>query len=239
MENQEINQKILKIWEDFPEVSGENSPLLYPGFEPSKTLFIGLNPSLSEKAFKTIFKGTKYEGKFNFKEFFEKKNINKYLDVYIEGEKLAKEKYSYFNKFKSIDPDFQHIDLFLYRLTSQKEFKDRIGLCKKGNQIISDNFGDFGLKQLELASEIIQLIKPRVIVVANAFASDIICHYSKLFKIKINEKEFNEKGYDVLVVGDKEIPIFFSSMLTQQRALDNHTFRRLKREVKIFLEGNK
>ena len=48
MENQEINGKILKIWKEYPDKS-ERYPLLYPDLEKDSILFIGVNPSFSDK----------------------------------------------------------------------------------------------------------------------------------------------------------------------------------------------
>ncbi|MFH1311468.1 MAG: hypothetical protein ABIH65_03625 [Nanoarchaeota archaeon] len=242
--NEEINERILTLWENHSTESGENSPLLYPEFIQNGILFIGLNPSKSRKAFDTIFKDNEYK-KIGFKEFFKKENINKYYpefkktlkEIHIEGEELAKRKYSYFKKFRDNWKEFNHIDLFVYRLTNQKEFKSKIGLDKnKKGDIINNNFKEFGREQLKLASDLIQLLKPKTIVVANAFASDIIDKYSDIFKI--NKKHFNEKGYDTIKIGNDEVPILFTSMLTQQRALDNHTFRRLKWQINKILEDS-
>ena len=72
MENEIINSKILKVWNDYPDECGKYLPTLYPKFKSSGILFIGLNPSFSDKAFKKILKGTKYEG-INIKEKLNKK----------------------------------------------------------------------------------------------------------------------------------------------------------------------
>ena len=73
--------------------------------------------------------------------------------------------------------------------------------------------------------EMIKEINLKVIVVANAFASCIMKNCD-LFKIK--KDRFEANGWDTLRVHNDEIPIIFSSMLTGQRALDNHSFRRLQ-----------
>jgi hypothetical protein len=72
MENEQINLKILKVWDDYPNESGIYNPILYPKFNQEGILFIGLNPSFSDKEFKKILKGTKYEG-INIKEKLNKK----------------------------------------------------------------------------------------------------------------------------------------------------------------------
>lgn len=236
----DVNEKIMKIWKDNPTESGKYSPLLYPKFKEGGILFIGLNPSKSKSAFNFI---SKDENALTFEEFFKKGNMDKCKDALIKYEKLAKEKYSYFKKFREIKEDFQHIDLFLYRLTNQEEFKEIIGLSKKkvnGKETIveENNFRKFGKKQLELTSDLIQQIKPKIIVVANAFASYIIKHYSDIFKLNKDENYFSKKGYYKIKIGSNEIPIIFTSMLTGQRALDNHTFKLLKWHIHKILDNS-
>lgn len=60
MKNEHINSMILKVWNDY-------HPILYPEFRKGEILFIGLNPSFSNKAFKKILKGTENQG-INIKE---------------------------------------------------------------------------------------------------------------------------------------------------------------------------
>lgn len=45
-----------------------------------------------------------------------------------------------------------------------------------------------------------------------------------------------ESGYHNLVLGSLKIPLFFSGMLTGQRALDNGSFERLKWHIKKAVE---
>ncbi len=233
MENEEINNKILGLWEKYPKESGEHSPLLYPEFKRNAILVIGLNPSLSKKAFNIIFKDTEYRGAFTFEEFFKKENIDEYKDIYIKEGKWAKEKYSYYKKIRESWKEFEHIDLFVYRITNQNYFKKN---CLKCGKELKEDFviGDFWLEQLKISLEAIKMINPKIIIVANAFASDIINKYKELFKLN-NTDNFELKGYDVLKIGERDMPILFSSMLTQQRALDNHSFRRLVWQVKKIL----
>ncbi len=116
--------------------------------------------------------------------------------------------------------------MFYFRETNQGETKKRIGYPNNKEKSILNKFA---LAQLDILKEIIIGINPKVIVVVNAFASDIINDYG-LFKI--NKNEFEMEGYDILEIDNKNIPIIFSSMLTGQRALDNHSLRRLKWIIK-------
>ncbi len=223
MENERINKKILSLWNKFPEESGELFPLLLPELRKNSILFIGLNPSFSI-------------GRINFLESCKKSNKLD-PDLLIKMEKNVQEKYPYFSKFKIIAKkvgfsSWEHIDLFFYRLTSQKKFKKIIGFNEKKEFI----FNNFGEEQLKLSLELIKEITPKVIVVVNSFSSDIINNHS-LFKI--NTKQFNQIGYDFFEIEDGSIPILFSSMVTGQRALDKHSLRRLIFSIKKCLIKDK
>jgi len=226
MENESINLKIIKVWNDYPTESGKYLPILYPKFNQGRILFIGLNPSFSDKVFKKILKGTKYEG-INIKEKLNRKNKDYDFLIWLES-RAANEKDAcdYFAKFHNISESvklpYHHIDLFYFREKTQKETKKRIGVFNKKKEFL---LNDFALSQLRIAKEIINEINPRIIIVANAFASDII---NKHDLFKIDKSKFEVNGYDFLEINHNKIPIIFSSMLTGRRALDNHSFRRLK-----------
>jgi len=66
---------------------------------------------------------------------------------------------------KDLGVDWEHIDLFFYRERSQKDCKD---LFWKHDQLTP-----FGREQIELSKRLIAEVDPQVIVVANAFASDV------------------------------------------------------------------
>ena len=222
--NEIINGKILKVWEDYQKESGDYLPILYPPFKRDGILFIGLNPSFN----KTFFE--KKLGK-DYKKELGKKSKNITLIIQLESDAIKDDGYSFFKKFHKISKElgipFQHIDLFYFRDTNQDNTKDRIGIGKKKN--VPTKLNNFALGQLKIAIEMIVEINPQIIIVANAFASDIITNCD-LFKI--NNDNFEKEGYDILEIEKQKIPIIFSSMLTGQRALDTHTFRRLKWHIK-------
>ena len=239
MENEKINKKILKIVEDHKE-KFSLPPVLYPKFNKGGILFIGLNPSSSEKALKKILKETEYPD-VDPKELDLQNEEDCKILIEIERTAMRKKGASpYHDKFHEIsefvEVPFQHIDLFYFRKTEQKEAKKEI---EKGPD---KKFGlnDFGLQQLNIALEIIRKIEPKLIVVANAFASNIIREgrdREGRVIFKIDNKNFDKNCYDVLKIKKKkEIPIIFTSMLTGQRALDNGTLRTLKCQIKKIIE---
>lgn len=229
MENEHINSRILRVWNDYLTQSGEYLPTLYPKFSKGGILFIGLNPGFSDRAFKKILEGTKYQG-INIKERLNRKNNDFDFLIWLEGRANEKDACDYFNKFHEISEElkihYQHIDLFYFRETNQNKAKERIGYYDKNRMFI---LNDFALSQLKIVVDIIKEINPEVIIVVNAFASDII---NKCELFKIDEKKFEINGWDLLEISNNKIPIIFSSMLTGQRALDNHSFRRLKWLIK-------
>ncbi len=236
MRNEYINQKILSLWKKYDGKSGKLYPLLFPEFKKNSILFIGLNPSFNKKEINKVNEGTDIQH-IDFVKYCRKTNKNLNPNYLIKLEENAQKKpYPYFSKFSEIakELDFatwEHIDLFFYRLTSQKEFKRVVEYKEDKNKIRFNNFNNFGEEQLKISLEIIKKINPKVIVVTNAFSSDIINKHS-LFKFKIITKQFETLGYDFLDIDNKKIPIFFSSMVTGQRALDNHSLRRLKFDIK-------
>jgi len=221
MENKKINKIIIDLWKrNFNNDLKVYAPLFYGNFIKNSILFVGCNPSFNQRVFARILRGTKYEG-INLKW----RNISRDLegvDKCISIEKYAIEKYvSYFGPLKNIANEtnipFQHADLFLYRQTSQKEFKKLIFEKGKMNK--------FGLDQIDIFKKVIKASQPKIIVVVNAFASDIIRDEF----IKLITDFDRKRGFHWLSLDNKrKIPIFFSSMITGQRALDKYSLERLK-----------
>jgi len=221
------NYKILNLWKKhFKNREDVLTPGIYPNLAKNSLLFIGLNPSFSKRGFSTILKDSKFNS-IDPPEFYRWANYSE--EVYktaIELEELAILKYQYFKKMKNLAEGFNlafaHIDLFNVRLTSQKEFKTKI---YNGSEI-----NDFGASQLSIAYEIIQDLSPIAIVVANALASNILKDVD-VFKTESSDS----LGCDHLEYSGRKVPVFFSSMLSGQRALDNFSFQRLQWHIRYVL----
>ena len=69
--------------------------------------------------------------------------------------------------------------------------------------------------------ELILKAKPKVIVVVNAFASNIL---KKEFKLEYAE----EHGYHTTRLNNQLVPVFLGSMISGQRAMDVYSYQRLK-----------
>jgi len=170
-----------------------------------------------------------YEREGGEKEKGEREGGRKNYQYYKPMRKLAK-KTGFIN--------WSNIDITLFRETSQKTFE-----CFFKNSELKEIMQE----QLDLATRMIKDIKPEIIIASNTLVR-------KIFKVKIFEKR--DKGFksdvksefafdtspEVLIkygtplisapksaTGEelKKTPIFFTSMLSGQRALDLGSFERL------------
>ena len=227
MINEKINSKIIKLWnKNFKDNPSAYSPLFYNDITRNGIVFVGINPSSSLAGYRTILKDTLHKN-IDPIEFFLWKNVSsdqKNIDICLEVEKLAFQKYAYFKIMhkigKELNAPIEHIDIFLYKERSQEKFKELILSDGKLNY--------FALDQLTIFEECLVNTKPKVIVVANAYGSEIINGYYK--ENLIFDKN---NGWHNLKLNDGRIvPIFFSSMLSGQRALDIWSRQRLIWHIK-------
>lgn len=207
----DIEERLDQIWGKYKNV---NIELHERGFayciDPIKdnsVLFIGLNPSFNKGA--------------------ENGNL-KYSNT------NASILHSYFKKIDSIGiKNIAHHDLLYFRETNAKKIGD----------ILKTEIGvSFIWEQLQLSKKIIEEAKPQIIIVANTTA--------RLFfgKNKNTEKNINKwLDYDFEFdnkIGTHRIktkgklfntPVFFTSMLSGQRAMDNGSFERLQWHINFVL----
>jgi hypothetical protein len=149
---------------------------------------------------------------------------------YVDLNKIKKD-YDYYQKFSEIvDEEWTHLDLFFFIATKQAEVDDFLE-TKEGKKFMQE--------QLNLSKALLELSKPKLIVVANAKARDIFKDgyngIGPLFECKPDE----EIGTYRIQIDGKNVPVFFTSMLSGQRALDNGSFERLKWHIKCVLDGRK
>ncbi|KKU82247.1 MAG: hypothetical protein UY07_C0001G0033 [Parcubacteria group bacterium GW2011_GWA1_47_8] len=222
MRNEKINSKIVTLWNKyFQNDQDVYAPLFYDEFKKGGLLFVGMNPSFSARGFKTILQNTEYKD-MDPDTFFKWSNISsnpKLIDDCIKVENYAYQNYSlYFGRpveiAKNVGLDWQHIDLFLYKETSQTDFMNRV----RSKGVLNE----FGMDQIKLFEDILVQIEPRCVVVSNATGSEILREY-----IKSDLSWDAERGFHWFTRGGKKIPMFFSSMLSGQRALDRWSYERL------------
>ena len=219
MKNEKINSKIIALWNKYFQNDTEvYAPMFYNDFKGGGLLFVGMNPSFSERGFKTILKGTEYE-KIDPVLFFKWSHISSSPDLIsdcITVENYAYENYKPFfarpiEISREVGLDWQHIDLFLYKETSQSDFKKRI--------MDRDSLNEFALEQITLFEEALLMIEPKCIIVANAFSSQLLREH-----IKGDLLWDTERGFHWFTKGGRKIPMLFSSMLSGQRALDRWSY---------------
>jgi hypothetical protein len=173
-------------------------------------MFIGLNPSYSE---------SNEENEEPFYNNPQSGTIHKYFKKFQEISKLTKTPWS-------------HTDLLFLRETNQKNIES---IYHQKNGV------DFIYGQLLISKEIIELSKPKVIIVNNSLARKYL-GFEKNNNINVwmgLEFEFDENLGTYRVIKNEKlenIPIFFTSMLTGQRALDKGSFKRLIWHIKFVLE---
>ncbi len=222
----DINEKILNLWKEFSEkqqLPTKLFPLLYNKFKYNQLLFIGLNPSFKAEVMKSL--GIESEiltDEDDVEAVYRWNNsptdLSK-IEMIINLDSYAILHHDYYKVLHKIAAnlkpqlEMQAIDLLDIRQTKQKEIEKNIKISE--DRIIS--IDPFFQRQIEISFELIQKIKPRIIVVVNAFASRII---NALWQSSISDFS-HQTGYQYFKLSlEKKIPIFFSGMLTGQRALD-------------------
>ena len=175
--------------------------------EENSLLFIGLNPSriTDELPHGENFYNLKQKGN----------DYPKYWKAFEE-----------FGEATSLT--WTHLDLLVVRETNQEAIND---LFRLNNGI------DFIYQQLMISKQIIEAVKPNIIVIANTLSRLFIGRMqSNGEKMWIGYKfEFDENYGTDKIVSDgplKGVPVFFTSMLNGQRALDWGSKQRLIWHIK-------
>ncbi|MBB2483183.1 hypothetical protein H5P36_23795 [Bacillus sp. APMAM] len=241
----ELNKKIYDFWQqDFMQTKQPEDYHFYlPGFlnelHKSKLTIIGCNPSLNKDGYKSCFRGTPYEN-INFiskisraenRRFSENLSFN--IKEIQEIEKYIGIKHPYVGKLRKIAKDigihdFENdvtvLDLFFFRDTNQKNIMKRIKQRIPKTRPVQYILSTFALKQIKIAMEALVISNPDIIFIPNAFASNIFIEYNQ---DKITSKQIDDLKFYAFKLNGKCIPIFFSSMLSGQRALDTFSLERL------------
>jgi predicted DNA-binding protein YlxM (UPF0122 family) len=223
-----IEKPINEIWEKYDEIVSV-PPIAVSEVPKNGIIFVGINPSLGEKDRLELEK-------------VEDKKIEFYPSPSSEIEKP----HPYFKKFIKVHEEvglpWGHIDLLYIRETQQSKINDMI---KDENSI------HFIYEQTQVTrtviDEIIKNANPKVFVVNNTLARGLLGRYKTkdgIFPNNIPEGqkhwidyqfEWNDE-YGTFFLKEHNIPFFFSSMFTGQRALDNGSFERLIWHMKYVLE---
>jgi hypothetical protein len=125
--------------------------------------------------------------------------------------------------FGDYETNWAAIDLFLDRATDSTLIKN--GACT--GMKLTDN----AKKQLLHAKQFVEIASPRLIIVANAYASHLLrdelrgCSYNPLRSL--SPKIGKGGAYRLTISERTNIPVFFSGMLTGRRSLDIFSRERL------------
>lgn len=204
MNHKLIDQELQSIWQNENYKAFTHRPFMYhEEILEDAILFIGINPAYNK----------------------EHEAITSYKLQQGDNE------LTYFRKMGKIAEyakhTWTHLDLFYFRETNQKWV----------HKFLKEEHGiGFLWGQLQLTRQLIEKATPKVIVVSNALAS----YFMGLYK---NEKAEEEKDRHIWMGLDFEFdetigthrwnntPVFFTSMLSGQRALDRGSYERLKWHV--------
>lgn len=222
MEEERLKNLYKKMFEkysnsNFKDVLNERGFVFQYDEDEEKTelLFIGINPSYTEKH----EQGYKYADSYNREDTKTRQYFKPFWDI---SEQISDKNSDYNGKWT-------HIDLLVFRETNQKYIK---------NTLFKDDAGlDFIMEQLEIAKERLIKIKPKVIIVNNTMARKF------LGKDRDGNNDiwmgldfvFNEEYGTFQVTNLPELEkshFLFTSMLSGQRALDLGSKERLIWQVK-------
>ena len=85
-------------------------------------------------------------------------------------------------------------------------------------------------EQFDLAKDMIIAARPKMIIVSNAFVRDVLLgetNVKSIFCFNTDEKIIKKYGTPLIIEPLKDVPVFFTSMLSGSGALDNGSFDRL------------
>lgn len=186
-------------------------------------LFIGINPSYVEK----YEKGQSFSGSYSRSR--ERSYFKPFADI---SDQLTKSNLEY-------NGVWTHIDLLIFRETNQK-FIDKLIKTTKGCEFI--------MEQLGIAKKRLKHIAPKVVVVSNTKARELIGK-DRFKNNKTGEEygvwmglefEFDEEFgvHKVLNIPElKDTYFVFSSMLSGQRALDIGSRERMIWQIKKIFDS--
>ncbi len=204
-------EELDKLWGD---IKYRNISVVERGYDCVKTivqeslLFIGINPSFDEAR----------DSKVSF--FYPSKN----------GHPFFKKLHEVADK---TELEVAHLDLLFHRETEQKQIVNILG---------ETNGLEFIWQQLQVSKNILELSKPKIIVVCNTRARQFLgFDKDKNQNVWLGyDFDFDEDlGTHKIISTDSQLngkPVFFSSMLSGQRALDKGSLERLHWHIKFVLK---
>jgi len=228
----EINDRYIELWKEY-ENKVDKVPSLLPELKTNTLLFIGINPSCSylEEKLETIGSDLTTEEFLEWTYSLTEEKREEIKDERRVSRGQDEESaYGYFKPFYKISRDvmndeheWEHLDVFRTIASNEEDLTERLKMNSEGKEL-----SEFGEKQFEFFHELLKKLNPQIIVVQNAKASKIIKH-----RLNINDNNFRKKqGFHIKKVNKRDVPIFFSGMLSGHRALDTGSKKRLIWHIK-------
>jgi len=197
------NQELLEIFNSF----SMNDDIIKRGLVSqdnivkNSILFIGINPS--------------------YKDHIDFKSPTNYYNLLQRDNSYKK----YFGRFEDISiktkTPWTHIDLFYFQHTDQRMLYHFLNHSEESKNFLRS--------QLAITKKILENVNPKVIVISNALARDFFGHNCEI-NLGYNCEFNSEIGTHLIKHKDSNLndtPVFFTSMLTGVRALDNGSYERL------------
>ncbi|KRB79054.1 hypothetical protein ASE07_05025 [Noviherbaspirillum sp. Root189] len=225
----------MDIWEEFGTTQ-PRMPLLLPELnENPELVIVGMNPSFNTEWLDKQLKDNNWPsgGPWTTDSLFVwDQNARSRMPHVIEFEAFAKTAYaSYFSRVQNFASavgcakQWEHLDLFLMRETSQKEALKMV-LAKKRP---IGQLNKFGQVQLQLFTETLVDMQPKVVVVANATAAG-------LAKQMLGPSHQVGEPAALTFESLPNTRFFFSGMLSGQRCMDNFSLERLVAQVSAYFQ---
>lgn len=127
---------------------------------------------------------------------------------------------------ENINHHWTHHDLFFFRQTEQKIIQSQLWKTELGREFLD--------RQAQLSFEIIETAKPKIIVVTNALVRK---YFAKFFPYLKFSEEIGTHIIDKPNSSLNNVPVFFTSMLSGQRALDLGSLERLEWHIRQILKN--
>ena len=148
-----LNTRLTSIWENHPFEERLFSPMYPEKINSNSILFLGLNPSVSGKP------------------KIDNKPTSWYMDFNTSFEKSCDKPHRHFEKFFQLKDlisnktkesfSYSYMDLLYWQETNSKKVKEKIDTS-------------FIIEQAKLSVEIISKLKPRLVIVSNSLAGEIL-----------------------------------------------------------------
>ena len=200
-------------------------PMQYPSLHADRLLFVGFNPSFSTRALRTGDDATLID----VGDLDDRDQVRQRISAEAHWRR-PDSLYPYFVPFAEFGLPWEHIDVFAIREVKQDK------VCRALAIQQGRSWSRFAEQQFEVFEDLLRSIRPTGIVVVNALGAALL---SERWGQSGRLRPAEHAGKGVLRVGEREIPVFFASMLSGQRAMDRFSRARLIHEVRTALASER